>query len=347
MHLTSRLRRTAGVAIASLAAVGLAIGASGPSAVAATGKARSLTNVTLEIDGSAVPYYAEFYVAQKLGIFKRYGLNVNIIYGEASTIIQNVAVNNVQFGFPDGVSTILGRSQGEPIRVFDTTYQEGIDAILSLKSEHITKPADLKGKTVAVTSLGSADYAELEAVLDGSGLSINDVHVVVVGTAAIVQALESHQVDAIAFSRLRYYTLEAAGFKVNQINEQPYIPEFGNVLITSKSYLKNHRSTVVAFDTAVHKAMQYIINGHVRQALNLAIVDYAPSFNGQQASLLPVLQNIYVKQLWQSQYTKANGLGYGDPKQWQASIDALAKFKIISHSFPAGDLLTEPNTLQA
>lgn len=346
MGVTCQARRLLCAAVVGLMSVGgVSALASVPSAGASTHKTSATTNVTVELDGAAVPYYAPFFVAEKLGIFRHYGLNVNLIYGEASTIIQNTAVNNVQFGFPDGASTVLGRAQGEPIRVIDTTYQQGIDSILSLKSAGITKPADLKGKTVAVTSLGSADYAELEAVLEGSGMSINDVHVVVVGTSAIVQALESHQVDAIAFSRLRYYTLEAAGFKVNQINEEPFIPEFGNVLITSKGYLSSHRGVVKNFDAALHKAIEFIIHGHVKQAINLAVVDYAPSFNGQQSSLYPIIQNIYVKQLWESQFTRKYGLGYGDPKTWQASIDTLAKYRIIPHKFPVGDLLVEPSSL--
>ena len=64
-------------------------------------------------------------------------------------------------------------------------------------------------------------------------LSIDDVNVQTIGVGAIVQALQNGEVDAIVFSRLRYYALQAAGFDVGQILSDEYLPSFGNVLVTS------------------------------------------------------------------------------------------------------------------
>ena len=68
-----------------------------------------LKTVSIQIDGSAVPYYAPLYLAQENGYFAEEGLNVEFYYAAAADIVKNVAEGNVEFGFTKASCTNASR----------------------------------------------------------------------------------------------------------------------------------------------------------------------------------------------------------------------------------------------
>ncbi|TQL44928.1 NitT/TauT family transport system substrate-binding protein [Homoserinimonas aerilata] len=303
------------------------------------------TSVTIQIDGAAVPYYAPLYEAAEQGYFEEAGLDVEFTYAEASSVLQNVAAGNVQFGFPNGDSVITAKANGVDVEVVHTTYQQGIGAVLFNKETNpITKPEDLKGKTVAVTDLGSPNYIQLQAMLADAGMSVSDLNVVTVGSGSIVAALQNGEVDAIVFSRLRYFALESAGFPVGQMLSDKYLPSFGNVLVTSPSLRESDPEVVSGFVSALDKGIQYVID-NTEAAVTEVIAKYSDSFAGQEESITQVITDVFVADLWQSEFTKEHGLGYGDLEKWQAAIDAQVSFGLINESYDASSLVVEPGDL--
>ena len=324
----------------------LAFAGSGFAGLSVARQAKARTTVTVEISGSAVPYYAPLYIADHRGYFAKQGLKVNFTYDPNDTnIIQNVASGNVQFGFPNGDSVVGAVGHGIKVKVVDTTYQQGIGALMFLKKSGISSPSDLKGKTVAVTDLGSPNYLQLQAMMKSVGLSISDVHVVTVPTASIVPALENGSVDAICFSRLRFYTMQDAGYSVGQILSDNYLPSFGNVLITSPSYLAKNKKVVAGFITALHQSIDWISQGHALGAVHFSISTYAQSFTGQDQQIADIVNSVFVPNLWHSNQTYLHGLGYGNLKRWQADVNAQAQYGVIPKPYAASSFVVEPSTL--
>ena len=301
-----------------------------------------LTSVTLQIDGSAVPYYAPVYAAIDQGFFAENGLKVNLAYAAGSDILRNVAAGNVEFGFPNGDSVVTAVGKGVLVKVVHTTYQKGIGAVLFNKNtSKIKTAADLKGKKIAVTDLGSPNYIQLQVILKAAGLTLSDIELVTIGTGSIVPALQNGQVDAIVFSRIRYYALKAAGFPIGQILSDSYLPSFGNIVVTNPDYLTKNRAIVRNFTSAFDKGIKFASRRPI-DAVDGAIARYAPSFVGQNAFITKIIRNVFVKDLWNSGFTRDNGYGYGDLKAWQSLIDTQAKFGIIPKSFDAATLVVNP-----
>lgn len=309
--------------------------------------AQETQSVTLQIDGAAVPFYAPIYVAQDKGLFARNGLEVRIVYAAAADILRNVAAGNVQFGFPNGDAVIAAKASGLPVKVVHTTYQRGIGATLFKASSGIRTFADLKGKTVAVTSLGSPNYLQLQVGLKQAGLTLDDVKVEVIATGAIVQALQAGTVDAIVFSELRRYNLEADGFPVGMIASNDFLPSFGNVVVTGDRYLQGSPKAVRGFDAALSEAILWIIDGHLDEALAIAIDKHAQTWKGQEALLNRAFTESFIPSIWQSPLTKAKGIGAGDLAAWQRNIDILADYKVIERGFKAEDLVVQPGDIKA
>ncbi len=302
--------------------------------------AQNLTRVTIQIDGAAVPYYTPLYIAQELGFFAEEGLDVEFIYGAAADIVRNVAVQNVEFGFPNADSVIAARATGIPVKVVHTTLQHGLGATIFKADNGINEPRDLKGKTVAITSYGSPNYIQLQVLLKNAGLSLDDVNLRIVGTGAIVNALVTDQVDAIVFSMLRTFELRHAGVDVSEWRSDDFLPSFGNVVVTSDAYAQRNPEIVRAFVRGLNKGLQYLIDGNVRAALDVVIPAYTPSYEGSEDYLTDVLNQVYAGYLWQSEDTAANGLGWGNLDRWNESIRVQREYGIIEGSLDAAEFVT-------
>ncbi|MHC1772340.1 MAG: ABC transporter substrate-binding protein [Flexilinea sp.] len=304
-----------------------------------TVEAADLKTVSIQIDGAAVPYYAPLYIAQEKGFFAEEGLNVEFYYAAAADIVKNVASGNVEFGFPNADAVVAAKAQEIPIKVVSTTYQEGLGAIIFGSDSGITTPADLKGKKVAVTSLGSANYFQLEAAMKSVGMTVDDLTVEIVGTGAILAALTEGQVDAIVFSKLRTIELNNAGFAASEIPSDQFLPSFGNVLVAGEKLINESPETVNGFVTALNKGIQYVIDGNVEEAVDYSIETMAPTFAEKRDIVVKILNEVFIPTLWQSDYTKANGIGASDAAKWQALIDNSKEYGTIDTAFNVSELL--------
>ena len=302
-------------------------------------KKDEIQKVSIQIDGAAVPYYAPMYIAKEKGYFKEQGLDVDFYYAAAAEIVKNVATGNVQFGFPNADSVILAKSQGIPVKVVNTTYQHGLGALIFQKSSGITEPKDLKGKKIGVTSFGSPNYIQLQVMLEKAGMSIDDVKVEIIGTGAIVNALVSGQVDAIMFSMLRTIELKNQGVDVGEIRSDEFLPSHGNVLIVGDKFLNENKDVVSKFNTALNKGIQYIIDGNAKEAVEMSVEKYAPSFKGREEIVTTILDEVFIPYLWQSEKTKKNGLGYSDAERWNNSIKVLKEYGVIEKEIDAKELI--------
>nr|WP_319484933.1 ABC transporter substrate-binding protein [uncultured Cohaesibacter sp.] len=302
--------------------------------------------VVLQIDGNVVPFYAPLYAGVENGFFADQGIEVEFLYGGASDILTNIAAGNVDFGFPNGDAVVAAASNGLPIKVVHTTYQRGIGALLAKSSSGIKTYADLKGKTVAVTSLGSPNYLQLQVGLAKAGLTLDDVKVEVVSSGAIVQTLQSDDVDAIIFSELRKYALEANGFEVNMILSNDFLPSFGNVLVTSSKLLADNPDLVKRMTNAVTASYAWVIDGHIDDALQISMDKYTPTWTDQKAMLSTAFEKTFVASVWQSALTKEKGLGAADLDAWQKNIDILTEYKVISGGAKAADFVVDPSDIK-
>ena len=305
----------------------------------AAGKDGELKKVSIQIDGAAVPYYAPLYLAQEKGFFAEEGLDVEFFYAAAADIVKNVAAGNIEFGFPNADSVILAKSQGIPVKVAHTTYQNGLGSVIFNSDSGIKTPADLKGKKVAVTSLGSPNYIQLQVMLKEAGLSVDDVQVEVIGTGAILNALTTGEVDAIVFSKLRTIELNNSGFSVSEIASDDYLPSFGNVLIVGDKLAKDEPEVVDGFKAALTKSIEYIIDGNVEEAVDLAIKKHAPTFEEKRDITIKIINEIFVPTLWQSEFTKENGIGASDVERWENLINTSKEYDIIDEAFDVKELI--------
>jgi len=95
----------------------------------------------------------------------------------SSTAIQYLASGSVDFSPPAGSSALLGRINGNPLKVIYVYQRPNWIQLVVKKDSSIQTVADLKGKKVAVTR-GSDAYFFLARALEQVGLKTSDVQIV-------------------------------------------------------------------------------------------------------------------------------------------------------------------------
>ena len=136
------------------------------------------------------------YFAQWLGFYKEEGVDVAIsqIAG-ASKILEAVVGGSADVGGGVYEQTIQMAAEGKSIVSFISLLKSPSFAILGAPG--VLKLADLRGKTVGVSSVGSPSQFYLTYLLGKAGVNQADVSTATVGMGATAMAaLEHRQVDA-------------------------------------------------------------------------------------------------------------------------------------------------------
>ncbi|WP_433515430.1 ABC transporter substrate-binding protein [Nonomuraea sp. CA-143628] len=118
------------------------------------------------------------YIADTKGYYNKVGFSsVKFIPGgpSAVSVLTQLANGTAQFGVSSPTEIVAANQNGASFRVIGAMYQKTPSCIVSLRSNPITTPADLKGKTIAVSN---ADKPAVEAFLAVNGLKSSDMTIV-------------------------------------------------------------------------------------------------------------------------------------------------------------------------
>jgi NitT/TauT family transport system substrate-binding protein len=145
------------------------------------------------------------WVTREAGIFRKNGLDVELIFIGSSTIAtQALIARNVPIVVMSGVGAVNAGLAGSDLVIVGSTKNEPVLAYL-VTSKHITQPAELNGKRLGVSRIGaSADYF-LRYLLKRMGLTPErDVQIVQVGSSPLrVAALANGSIDGTVLKSRR------------------------------------------------------------------------------------------------------------------------------------------------
>ena len=165
---------------------------------------------------------APIFLGVEKGFFKEYGVEPELVFFQAAAPIATaLAAGQLDVG-ATGITAalfniVLG---GEKLWIVADKGREWpgypLTAIVVQKElweAGVRTPADLKGRRVGVTQLGSTFHYHLGNILEKEGLGLADVKVVPLqAMPAVMEALKGRQVDAIMLPQPFPGTAEAQGF---------------------------------------------------------------------------------------------------------------------------------------
>ena len=160
------------------------------------GSRPALRHVKVLIDWKAEPTYAGFYLARERGLYRKRGLDVEIVEGTGATVsAQVIGAGTAYFiGSSSAEATAIARSRGIPVRSVAVFYPDVPTVVYSRADTPIRHPRDLPGKRIGLNK-GSITYDEYRGLLAANDIDRGRITEVATGFDAA--PLLSRQVDGL------------------------------------------------------------------------------------------------------------------------------------------------------
>ncbi|MEI6100710.1 MAG: ABC transporter substrate-binding protein [Eubacteriales bacterium] len=257
---------TTSAAASASASVSAAAPSVSASVAAASGSTKKLLDRPINIGYYQGNCEAHFYAAEKLGLFEKYGLDIDYTIVDDSNAATSLAAGKIDV--TDGIlqGWIKPIEQGLDVR-FTLGMQQGCMGTVALASSSYKTLADLKGKTIGVLGvIGGGPYNYLiRTILHETTLDPNkDFEYIAYGDpAALNNALESGKVDAVVSADPLNYAGVSAG-KYRQITlmaTDDYLKDETCCLLAfNPKFISEHKEAATAFTKAIYEGAQYVEN---------------------------------------------------------------------------------------
>jgi NitT/TauT family transport system substrate-binding protein len=200
------------------------------------------------------------FMAQQEGLFKKNGIQVELIHIPSSSRgIQAILAGEIAFSFMDGVNAAQANLKGANLVLVAGATNRQVFSLIG-KPEY-KRIADLKGKKIGITRVGSSTHTSALFALASAGLRTNDYQLLpLLEVPNIYTALAAGQIDAGIMSPPTNARAKRAGF-VELMNIAKEGPEFVSVAVgTSRSYIKSNEENVRRVVRAYAEGVQIFKN---------------------------------------------------------------------------------------
>ena len=200
------LRRRA-LGLMTAAAVAAAIAGCGEVTNTLHPPAGTANNLSVELDYFPNADHVGIYEAEALGYFKQADLNVHLhAPTNAATPLQLLESGKVDVAISYEPDVLLARNQNIPLVSVAAIVQRPLTSIVSVGSQNITTPKDLRGKTIGTSGI-PYQSAFLQTILHHAHVPASSVKEVDVGEG-LVPAMVSGRVNATLGAYWNYEAIQ-------------------------------------------------------------------------------------------------------------------------------------------
>ena len=214
-------------------------------ALAALSRAPADAQSPVRINWTAVTgAQSGIFMANQERLFKKHGLDVELIHIPSSSRgIQAILAGEIAFSFMDGSNAAQANLKGANVVLVAGATNRQVFSLMA--KPEFKRIADLKGKKIGITRVGSSTHTSALYALGSAALRTNDYQLLpLLEVPNIFTALSAGQIDAGVMSPPTNARAKKAGF-VELMNIAKEGPEFVSVAIgTSRSYVKANEDLV-------------------------------------------------------------------------------------------------------
>jgi NitT/TauT family transport system substrate-binding protein len=282
----------------------------------------------IRVIGPSVDGYTPAWVAQKHGIFKKYGIDAQLTIASSGAAASAALIGGAaDVSYGNVVSVIQAHAHGVPLQYIVpggiANAQTGLVHAFVLKDSPIRKAADLTGKTLASPALHDLDSAVTLAWVDQNGGDSKTMHEIEVPSSAAVPFLQAHRTDVVVLTEPSSSQAAATGF-VREIGDTLRVIG-GSALVSGYTVVAStaaaNPDAYTRFARAMREAEAYT-NAHPRET---ALIQ--ASFSGMTSDqILKTKRNFYPPAL--------------DARLLQPLIDVCARYGLIDKGFPAAEIIS-------
>lgn len=274
-------------------------------------------------------------VEEDKGFFRAQGIELAYIPGAGGgDAIRNLLSGQADVAFTDPGSFFTALDKGEKLRAIYDIYPQNVFNVVSLKSQNITKPADLKGKRIGVYSLASGTRQNLLVLLHQVGLAESDVTIVVTGLLNFVPLMQG-QVDATAATDTGLLVARQHGLnELNVLEVKNFLNVSSDLFVVREETYQQQKPLLKRFVSAYRDSANWMINAP-QEAANLAT---KRAIDGQNPAVN--LEIIKLRNLSSvSATTQKQGLGAIDLVTFQKAAQTFKALGMIQRDIRVSDVV--------
>jgi NitT/TauT family transport system substrate-binding protein len=268
-----------------------------------------LPTVTMMVGGINKQIYLPYQLAQSLGYYKKYGVNMVLSTEQAGGVGAEEAMASGQVDMAGAwyVHTINFQLQGKS--VVDVAQLSGSpgERIMCASGTHVTSPAQWKGQSVGVTDLGSGTDQLTQYLAARYGLKKGDYSRVAAGDGStMIAALQHHKILCGMTTQPTVAAIEklGVGYPAFDLTTTAgvkkwlggFVPTAG--VLTLSSWADSHKDTVQKVVEAIVATMHWINTHSAADVANVlppsfvnnALVDkatYVSTLSTDKSQFLP------------------------------------------------------------
>ena len=231
-----------------------------------------------------LPAFGPIQLAKGKGYFEANGLNVRFAVGRGGVdVATQVGAGNAPLGGIVADGPIVVRQNGVPIKVVAVFGGKGFMQLVVRDDSGISKPADLKGKTITVMSYQDTTYYALLGLLASVGLSKDDVDIQSAGPTGVWESVATGKSVGMAGVPDWIPPVEAAGVKVKILPSDQFFPHMAQGIGASDKTIKENPELIRKFVTAALHGMKDIMDDPDKAADDF--VKFVPEWKGKEAAV--------------------------------------------------------------
>ena len=281
-----------------------------------------------------LPAFGPIRLAQGKGYFKDAGLAVKFAVGRGGVdVAKQVGAGNAPLGGIVADGPIMVRGNGVPVKIVCVFGGKGFMQLVVREDSGITKPADLKGKTITVMSYQDTTFYALLGLMASVGLSQSDVDIQQAGPLGVWQFVAQGKSVGMAGVPDWIPPVVAAGVKVRVIKTEDYFPHMAQGIAASDEIIKEKPEMIRKFVHAALHGMKDIMDDPDKAADEF--VSFVPEWKGKEKGVHFAF-NMYAKDVYPGQKV----LGEADPARLAKLQDFYAAKGFIQKKTPVDELYT-------
>ena len=237
----------------------------------ATGSAQKLDKFTVAGWSKPISEITNLLAEPDKGFFKAKGIDLGYAPGTGGgSAIRNMLTGDADVAFTDPASFYQALDKGEKLIAIYNIYPQNVFNVVSPKASGITKPADLKGKTIGVYSLSSGTRQNLQVLLHQVGLTEADVTIQVTGLLNFAPVMQG-QVDATAATDTGLFVGKLRGLKdVNVIEVRDYLNVPSDMFVVTEETYRAKKDLLRRFLAAYRDSAAWMI-ANPKEAAKVAV----------------------------------------------------------------------------
>lgn len=220
------------------------------------------SNQLLITFGSLSERETVLFVAQDYGIFSKHGLDVRPVHVRNGAVaLSALASGEAQFYMGAATGSTLGAIASGMDAVFVTSLIHKLEGTFVVIPA-VKTPADLKGKSIGVTSIGGGVWMRSMLAFEYWGLEPqrDKINLRVVGDESLLaQALPNKVIDGAYFNYTFASVLERQGFRVLADLAKLNIPYQNTALLAQRKYLSSAPEMVERLLRAMSDSVNFVL----------------------------------------------------------------------------------------